>query len=193
PVLYAPYEPSIPAKEKLYPQYRLHHAGFYYMRAARYMAQRRERSRLIHETDAHDTYLCPEPEEEVEFDHAGEQIALLRRAIVEFEARRQTRMVTQLRLELAGLLMQRAEMLNEDGLWREASVLLKFSVQNFRKDRWILQLKSALEKRLLCAQKVKDLPTILAIELELQEGQFQRAGNLSTCIKEYKSTSDKVT
>lgn len=193
PTIYAPFEATMPSKEKIYPHYRLHHPGFYYMYAADYMNQRQLRADNTDDSDPQDTYLCGDIKTEREVNHAERQIDLLRNAIFEFESRQQIRMANSIRMKVTDLLMRQAESTNDEELWKECSRSLSIVARKYRSDRWIRQLDDTLQRRLKCARQSKDSPVILATELELQDSRFSSSGqDLRNCLKGYHTSTDKT-
>lgn len=190
----APLEYTPTPKEKILPQHRLHHPGYYYLQAAKYAAQRQARARLIPENTNHDSYLCLEPAEEALFDHSKYEEDLLRLALGEFEARGQARTVASIQYQIATLQMTKAQQTADSDTWRDAGRLFATVARQYRKDRWPTVLQEVLNRRLHCATEAGDLSGILAAQLELLERRFNRPdGDLMNCLHGLSKGGEKTT
>lgn len=121
-------EPEKPmAAERLSPWDLLHHPGYWHQLAAQYQMARRRRTRRIPEADrqrpippaaskilhrayAYDSYMCPEPYEELPLEgmgvnHSNLILQALSAARHEFRMRGQTRLEAELAIECANELM----------------------------------------------------------------------------------------
>jgi trafficking protein particle complex subunit 11 len=130
--IYAMPEKAFPIGERLPPWNMLHHAGYWYSRAAKHTMTRLQMAQQIPEEDRaapgqspashianksylYDTYLVPEPHVEAPlpgqrgFRHLDLVTESLRKAIKEFADRNQIRQSIRLRIELAGALMRNGE------------------------------------------------------------------------------------
>jgi trafficking protein particle complex subunit 11 len=190
----APLDTVPTPKEKLLPQHRLHHPGYYYLHAAKYAAERQARARLIPETSNHDSYLCFEPDEEATLDHAKIEEDLLRLAMAEFESRGQARTVASIQYQIACLQMAKAQQTADVDLWRDAGSLFATVARQYRKDRWPGILQEVLTRRLYCATEAGDQTGILAAQLELLEKRFNRSdGDLMNCLRGMAKGGEKTT
>lgn len=121
--LYRPPEKPLSA-ERLQPWELLHHPGYWYRLASRHALDRRKLAWAIPEDDrqapdpstvsktlakaytAYDTYMCPEPYEEMPLkgrgtDHAQQILGYLNHATAEFHKRKQVRLAAEVVLECA--------------------------------------------------------------------------------------------
>lgn len=155
---YAPSEKALAPSDRLPPFNLLHHSGYWLRLFAKGIKSRWTRALAIPEEDrippgqspasavanrfkTYDTYLVPDPHEEMplsgkgSFDHVAELGMVCLRAVEEFEARQQIRMSEQIRLEMAEEFVQVARYsdalsilvtLWEESTWREDSWAVPF-------------------------------------------------------------------
>lgn len=184
-VIYLPAEKSMAIGERMQPWEYLHHPGYWYRAAAKHQTARRTLAQAIPEEDrsppgsspasqiaskayTYDTYLCPEPHEEsplpgkTGIDHAAIITECLSNAIVEFEKRKQYRLVQELQL-LSGNESMRRE------AWDDAVKILRslWQKMSFRKEGWwnaVEEICWALRK---AAVRAGDAGSVLAVDWEL--------------------------
>jgi hypothetical protein len=168
PVTYAPPEKSISVSDRIGPQDLLHHAGFYYLKAADYLSERARRAKRISvsdNADIHDTYLCLPPQDESGTDHDTSQIPLLALARREFEMRQQKRMADSITLQIAKLKMTRAP--QDPKYWGEALKDFRSVAGVYRKEGWWDILEDILWSIVQCGRNGGDGGSVVIAELEL--------------------------
>jgi hypothetical protein len=144
----------------------LHHAGFYYLAAAEWTKVREKRAKRISADDRDtDTYLCPPPREETEFDHAALQLSYLGHARTEFSLRQQERMAESVSYRLAVLRMAKAT--ENSNLWIEALKDLRTIASRYRKEGWWILLEDVLWRIIECGRGSGDAGSIVLAEFEL--------------------------
>lgn len=145
-------EKGVP-RDRLYPWELMHHTGYWYRLAARHTAARRGLAHSMPEEDrrspdaspgtnatnnayTYDTYLCPEPHEELPLDKPGVDysrliIDCLMAAKPQFQARGQRRLVAEISLDCA----KEAASLE---LWDDVTALLLpiWEDMPFRREGW---------------------------------------------------------
>lgn len=122
--IYLSPEKIIPIGERLNPWDHLHHPGYWFQEAIKHHYLRRSyalampdedraspsvtpASKVVIRASTYDTYFCPEPHEENPLpgqkgvDHSSLVVPTFEKAIVEFDARHQIRMVEELKLQTA--------------------------------------------------------------------------------------------
>ncbi|KAI5780547.1 Gryzun, putative trafficking through golgi-domain-containing protein [Geopyxis carbonaria] len=148
----------------------LHHAGFYYLAASEWIKTRKARVSKISRddwssSDLHDTYLCPQPQEEAKTDHAALEISLLLSARAEFELRKQRRMADSITYRLVQLKMPRASEIPD--LWCEILKDLRKIAPGYRKEGWWEFLEDVLWRILECGKCEGDPIAIITAAFEL--------------------------
>jgi len=168
PVIYAPPEKQISVSERIGPQDLLHHAGFYYLKAAEFMSVRARRAKRISisdSADSYDLYLCPPPQEESTTDHNSSQLSLLSLARREFDSRQQKRMVDSIALQIAKLKIAKAP--QDQNLWGEALKDLRSVARIYRKEGWWDVLEDVLWNIVQCGRNAGEGGSVVIAELEL--------------------------
>jgi hypothetical protein len=178
-------EKSIPIGERLKPLEYLHHPGYWFYLASQHLVRRRARALAIPEEDraapgsspasqiaskthTYDTYLCPHPHDENPLpggegvDHPLLIIQSLEKAIAEFEKRKQSRLVSELSIQLANESMKRED-------WSTALQILRplWQKLSFRREGWwdaVEEVGWALRN---AAAHVGDGGSIVAVDWEL--------------------------
>ncbi|KXJ97098.1 Gryzun, putative trafficking through golgi-domain-containing protein [Microdochium bolleyi] len=178
------------AADRLQPWEQLHHAGYWYRRAGRYLVERRNLARTIPEDDRrppspsqsttggksyrYDLYMCPEPYEEYPItglgvDHAKLIFDLLALARNEYQKRRQTRLAAEVVLESCWELesmkawKQISELLTP--LWRDMS---------FRRENWRDITETLGWTLRAAAVQLGQSDLVVAIDWELMNQSFTR-------------------
>ncbi|KAH7040801.1 Gryzun, putative trafficking through golgi-domain-containing protein [Microdochium trichocladiopsis] len=177
--------------DRLQPWEQLHHAGYWYRRAARYLVERRRLARSIPEDDRqppspsltkttaskshrYDLYMCPEPYEEYPItgagvDHAQLIFNLLTMARNEYQKRRQNRLAAEVVLESCWELenmkawKQISELLTP--LWRDMS---------FRKESWRDITETLGWTLRAAAVQLGQGDLVVAIDWELMDQSFSK-------------------
>lgn len=168
PVIYAPPEKQISVSERIGPQDLLHHAGFYYLKAAEFMSVRARRAKRISisdSADSYDLYLCPPPQEESATDHNSSQLSLLSLARREFDSRHQKRMVDSITLQIAKLKIAKAP--QDQNLWGEALKDLRSVARIYREEGWWDVLEDVLWNIVQCGRNAGEGGSVVIAELEL--------------------------
>ncbi|PWW77011.1 hypothetical protein C7212DRAFT_357436 [Tuber magnatum] len=168
PAIYAPPEKQISVSERIGPQDLLHHAGFYYLKAAEFMSLRVRRAKRISvsdSADSYDLYLCPPPQEEGTADHNSSQLSLLSLARQEFHSRQQKRMVDSITLQIAKLKIAKAP--QDESLWGEALKDLRTVARIYRKEGWWEVLEDVLWNIVQCGRNAGEGGSVVIAELEL--------------------------
>lgn len=185
PAVYLPAEKTMAMGERMQPWEYLHHPGYWYRAAAKHQTARRTLAQAIPEEDrsppgsspasqiaskayTYDTYLCPEPHEEsplpgkIGIDHAAIIIECLSNAIVEFEKRKQYRLVQELQL-LSGNESMRRE------AWDDAVKILRslWQKMSFRKEGWWNAAEEICWALRKAAVRAGDAGSVLAVDWEL--------------------------
>ncbi|KAI9644479.1 hypothetical protein NHQ30_006500 [Ciborinia camelliae] len=173
----------------------LHHPGYWYREASKHLMARRALALSIPEEDrsppgsspasqiasrvyTYDTYLCPQPHEENPLpgrkgvDHATLIIEVLNKAINEFQARGQYRLVQELLFQCGKEHMKREA-------WDDALRILRalWQKMTYRNEGWwvvVQEIAWALRK---AAAKVGDGGTVVAVDWELLHTCFARQSN----------------
>ncbi|KAA8895445.1 Gryzun, putative trafficking through golgi-domain-containing protein [Sphaerosporella brunnea] len=153
--------------ERLISQELLHHPGFYYLAASEWTKIREARARRIDmdNKDLYDTYLCPPPHEEREFQHATLQMSYLALARTEFDLRKQERMVEAVSYQLAKLRMLKAP--ENPSFWVEALKDLRSIASRYRREGWWGLLEDVLWRIIECGRHAGDAGSIVLAEFEL--------------------------
>lgn len=186
-MIYLPPEKIIPIGERLNPWDHLHHPGYWFLEAIKHHYLRRSYAMAMPDEDraspsvtpaskvairasTYDTYFCPEPHEENPLpghkgvDHSSLVVLSFESAIVEFDARHQTRMVEELKLQTAREHAQRKD-------WASAfKVLLPlWEGLSYRKDGWwdIVEEVGCLLRSV--AAEVGNGEAVLAVNWELMD------------------------
>jgi hypothetical protein len=184
--------------ELLTSQELLHHAGFYYLAAAEWTKIRQARAKRIDidNKDLNDTYLCPPPQEEQEFEHDSLQMSYLALARSEFDLRQQERMVEAVSYQLAKLRMLKAP--ENPKLWIEALKDLRTIASRYRREGWWILLEDVLWRIIECGRHGGDAASIVLAEFELMCRPVfrQRPGkkyDLSKCLEGIETPNVKPT
>jgi hypothetical protein len=167
----------------------LHHPGYWHKKAATHSYQRRtlvegmpdddkvapdacSASQLARNGQTYDTYLCPEPHVEATLNHSQVIEESLNKAISEFEARGQTRLVQELQIQSAKLSI-RAE------TWDKALEKLKALWQDmtFRQEGYLDVVEDIGWALRTAASHEGDGASIVAVDWELlNRSKFLRRG-----------------
>ena len=168
-------EKNIPSETRLTPWESLHHPGYWLKRSAsstrtrRALAQSIDPAAPLQESEApnsrrplYDTFLCPEPEQELQLDHSSLLVNTLYAADRHFTSRSQPRASESLRLEIGLEHIQ-------SGRWAEATEVLKplWQSLSWRPAQWWSLVAEASAAMKICAAKVADWELYLAAEWEL--------------------------
>jgi hypothetical protein len=189
-VIFSGPEKAVPVGERLPPWDRLHHPGYWLVKSAKAMYERRKRALQIPEEDRtapgaspvsvavksqlYDTYLCPEPHQEYPLpghdgvDHSELIVDALHLAIREFSSRGQRRAAERLKLDLAREEMQRSN-------WMDALHVLRplWQTLSWRKEGWWPLTEEVAWALRDCAEHVGDAASIVGVEWELMcNGMF---------------------
>ncbi|KAG0640099.1 Gryzun, putative trafficking through golgi-domain-containing protein [Tuber brumale] len=168
PAIHAPPEKQISVSERIGPQDLLHHAGFYYLKAAELLSVRVTRAKRISisdSVDSYDLYLCPPPQEESTADHNSSQLSLLSLARREFDSRQQKRMVDSITLQITKLKIAKAP--HDESLWGEALKDLRSVARIYRKEGWWEVLEDVLWNIVQCGRNAGEGGSVVIAELEL--------------------------
>ncbi|KAF2145473.1 uncharacterized protein K452DRAFT_264522 [Aplosporella prunicola CBS 121167] len=185
-VLFVQPEKIFPVGERMPPWQLLHHPGYWFRLAAERAISRRTLAEDLSEEDrmppgmspatqvvnrygTYDTYLVPEPHVEYPlpgkgegFDHTGEIVDLFNRAVGEFHARGQYRLVDKIHFDMG------KELIHAHRYSNALSVLKPlWEGMNWRKEGWwplVTEVTWALHA---CAQLCGDEEMIVATEWEL--------------------------
>jgi trafficking protein particle complex subunit 11 len=179
PVVLASAEKSFGNDPRLAPWDFLHHSGYWFAHAAQSLRTRRSLARTIPPEDCippgqspasavaswvrqYDSFLCPEPHEEVSIDHSALLVSTLTQAAERFSAHEGLRCTEMAYLEIA---------LEHVGAerWLNAMEVLRplWQTLSWRQSGWwelVFQASSAMKK---CALELEDWETYLAAEYEL--------------------------
>ncbi|KAI9051245.1 hypothetical protein LZ554_005346 [Drepanopeziza brunnea f. sp. 'monogermtubi'] len=183
-------EKSIVIGERIHPWEYLHHPGYWFKSALVHLINRRVRAQAIPEEDrnppgsspasaiankayTYDTYLCPEPHDEMPrsgrpgVDHSALIIDVLTKAISEFQKRGQSRLVQELHLQSAKESMKQEK-------WDDAVRILRplWQKMSFRAEGWwnaAEEISWALRK---AAAFAGDGGSIVAVDWELMNRSF---------------------
>ncbi|KAK2061033.1 hypothetical protein LY76DRAFT_682379 [Colletotrichum caudatum] len=179
------------AGERLQPWEMLHHTGYWYRVAAEHLAVRRALARAIPEEDRrspestpasalaskafqYDTYMCPDPHEEIPIqgmgvNHSQLIIDCLMAARSQFQARRQLRLSAELSLECA------KEMVNVKA-WDDMVALLRplWEDMSFRKEGWLNITEDLSWVLRAAAAHAGQGELVVAIDWELLNRKFTR-------------------
>jgi trafficking protein particle complex subunit 11 len=178
-------EKSLPIGERMEPLENLHHPGYWFYLASEHLVRRRTRALTIPEEDrsspesspasqtaskasTYDTFLCPQPHEEYPLpgrkgvDHSLLIIQSLEKAIVEFNKRKQSRLVHELSIQLANECLKRED-------WSTAFHILRplWQKMTFRNEGWwdvVEEVGWALRE---AAARVADGGAVIAVDWEL--------------------------
>jgi trafficking protein particle complex subunit 11 len=178
--------------ERLQPWEFLHHTGYWYRLAAQHLYARRDFARAMPDDDrrppgsspasqvanrafTYDTYMCPEPHEELALDgHSGVDhtemiLNLLRKAWLQFETRNQHRLTAELAMECA-------QSSAGSGDWQAVAALLTplWESSYARRETWpdIAEAVGWLLRQ--AAIQTGQAELILAIDWELLGKQYSR-------------------
>ncbi|KAA8566792.1 hypothetical protein EYC84_009892 [Monilinia fructicola] len=176
----------------LQPWDNLHHPGYWYREASKHLIARRALALSIPEEDrsppgsspasqiasrvyTYDTYLCPQPHEENPLpgrkgiDHASLIIEVLNKAISEFQARGQHRLVQELLFQCGKEHMKREA-------WDDALRILRalWQKMTYRNEGWWVVVEDIAWTLRKAAVKVGDGGTIIAVDWELLHTCFVR-------------------
>lgn len=207
--VYAPPEKAIAPTDRIPPFNLLHHSGYWLRLFASGIRNRWTRALAIPEEDrvppgrspaskvanrfvTYDTYLVPEPHEEMPisgkgaFDHVAELGMVCIRAAEEFEARQQIRLSEQIRLDLA-------EDFIRIGRYSDALSILGtlWEESTWREDSWAVPFKRLLHSVAKCIDHDKSeqnatLVPVLTWEL-LAVGALDHSVNIADCLDEWES------
>jgi hypothetical protein len=191
-VIFSGPEKAVPVGERLPPWERLHHPGYWLVKSAKALYDRRKRAQQIPEKDRaapgdssvsvsvavksqlYDTYLCPEPHQEYPLpgrdgiDHSELIVDALHLAIRDFSSRGQRRAAERLKLDLAREEMQRSN-------WMDALHVLRplWQTLSWRKEGWWALTEEVAWALRDCAERVGDAASIVGVEWELMcDGTF---------------------
>lgn len=182
---YAPPEKAFSAMERLPPFHFLHHPGYFYSISAKYNRARRKRaeampeedrtppgqspaSQVAHRTRTYDTYLVPQPHEEMPlpgqqgFNYLSEIKASIEQAERHFRKRGQTRAAAHLMLRLAKDFV--------DGQrFQDALDVLRPTWDNmvWRREQWWDLAATLLQLVHICAVKREDRSLRMEVEWEM--------------------------
>ncbi|KAM0146620.1 hypothetical protein ACHAPG_011043 [Botrytis cinerea] len=173
----------------------LHHPGYWYREASKHLMARRALALAIPEEDrsppgsspasqiasrvyTYDTYLCPQPHEEnplpgrTGVDHASLVIDVLNKAIAEFQARGQHRLVQELLFQCGKEHMKREA-------WDDALRILRalWQKMTYRNEGWWVVVEEIAWTLRKAAAKVGDGGTVVAVDWELLHSCFARQSN----------------
>ncbi|KAI1074168.1 Gryzun, putative trafficking through golgi-domain-containing protein [Whalleya microplaca] len=188
-LLYRPPERNLSA-ERLQPWELLHHQGYWYRSAARHLAERRKLALAIPEDDrkppdasaptkpgkaySYDTYLCPEPHEEVPLvgtgvNHTKLIVHHLSLARGEFQKRHQVRASAELALECS-------RELERMGGWKQILEILTplWRDMPFRAEGWWDVTEAISWTLRKAAVQVGQKELVVAIDWELLNRGFSR-------------------
>ncbi|KAL2890781.1 glutathione transferase omega-1 [Ceratocystis lukuohia] len=191
--VYLPPEKTVPS-EKLRPWHSLHHTGYWYRAASRHQAARRKLALLIPEDDrkkpeddplqaesrksskdySYDTYLCPEPFEELPLDGPGSNhgqliVDSLVAAHKAFEQRGQRRAVAEVAIECAkeltamGSASKAVDLLLP--LWQDSM---------FRAHDWLEITEDICWSLRKAAVKTNRGDVVLSVDWEMMSNRFSR-------------------
>ncbi|KAI1004057.1 hypothetical protein K3495_g4154 [Podosphaera aphanis] len=186
--IYLPLEKSI-TLSKLQPWEYLHHPGYWFRVASNHLIARRNLALQIPEEDRlnpssisgsptakssiYDTYMCPPPHEESPLpghqgvDHSTLIIESLKKAIFEFEKRKQVRLVQELKL------LSAQEYTNKNFHDEALKILLSLRQDmSYRKECWWNAVEEVLWAIRKVAVLVGDASSILAVDWELMNKDF---------------------
>ncbi|EPQ67914.1 BgtA-21156 [Blumeria graminis f. sp. tritici] len=188
-LIYFPVEKNIALSEIMPPWFRLHHPGYWFLAASKHIMARRQLAQQIPEEDRikpgssvskatrkgymYDTYMCPEPYEEYPpskihgTNHSSLILDLLDKAIYEFETRKQSRFIQELKLLYAKELML-------SYAWKDALNILKplGQTMSYRKECWWNAAGEVLRATRKAAMQVGDAQCIVAVDWELMNNDF---------------------
>lgn len=206
--VYASPEKAMTPADRMPPFDFLHHSGYWLRLFASGIRSRWTRALAIPEEDrvppgqspastvanrfvTYDTYLVPEPHEEIPisgkgtFDHVAELGLACIRAAEEFESRQQIRMSEQIRLELA-------EDFIRAGRYSDAMSLLStlWEESTWREDSWVVPLERLLHLLIKCIDHNKseqNAAMVLALTWELLAVGSPSAPGLLDCLDKWES------
>ncbi|CZT24561.1 uncharacterized protein RCC_10286 [Ramularia collo-cygni] len=210
--VYALPEKGIAPSDRLPPFNFLHHSGYWLRLFAMGIRNRWTRALAIPDEDrvppgqspastvanrfvTYDTYLVPEPHEEMplsgqgSFDHVGELGMVCIRAVEEFEARRQIRLSEQIRLELAEDYVRVGRY--SDGL----SVLIPlWEESTWREDKWVTIFARVLHLLVECIKHSKSASNAALIPILTWEllsigslGTPEQSLDMAGCLDDWES------
>jgi hypothetical protein len=190
--LYLQAEKTIPIGERMHPWEYLHHPGYWYRLATRHLMARRIVALSIPEDDrsppgsspasaiaskayTYDTYLCPEPHEENPLlghkgvDHSALIIDSLKKGIIEFQQKNQSRFLQELQLLAANENMKREA-------WDDALRILRplWQKMSYRREGWwnaVEEIGWALRK---AAVQAGDGGSIVAVDWEMMNKSMSK-------------------
>jgi hypothetical protein len=185
PAIHLPAEKTMVMGERMQPWEYLHHPGYWYRVASSHLMARRNLALAIPEEDrsppgsspasqiaskayTYDTYLCPEPHEEMPLlgrkgvDHSALITETLAKAIVEYQKRKQFRLVQELQLQSANESMKREA-------WEDAVKVLRHLWQkmSFRREGWWIAVEEVCWSLRKAAVNAGDGGSVLAVDWEL--------------------------